>query len=193
MKGLEIKISLSNKQDQLSKCSDIAAKKKIEANISDLTTRLENIENDFINLPLTIGFERITKQHDKDYQKQNQLNDIIKQYYSHFIAANSKDAKKKIRKVIGKLLDIQIEEEAKYTYGYCTNMQEALTVIRNSFSHIGRIFIGKERGEYTHIVLNDYDTNGEKSGEVICQYMDLIELLSNPYQIEKQNKQCSIL
>jgi len=92
---------------------------------------------------------------------------------------------KKIKKIIGKLLDIQIEEEREYTYGYCNNMHDVLTIIRNCFSHIGRIYIGKNNGTETNIILNDYDTNGEKSGEVICKYKDLIELLQNPYKEER--------
>ena len=67
-------------------------------------------------------------------------------------------------------------------------MKEVLTIIRNSFSHIGRVYIGKDRQEQTTIILNDYDTNGEKSGEVICKYVDLIELLRDPYINQKQNK-----
>ena len=67
-------------------------------------------------------------------------------------------------------------------------MQDVLTIIRNSFSHIGRIYVGKNNGIETNIVLNDYDINGEKSGEVICQYMDLIELLRNPYLTVEEKK-----
>ena len=137
----------------------------------------------------SLGFESVIKQDDIDYQRSKHLNDKLREYYEHFYAANSIDAKKKIRKIIGKLLDNQMEEEAKYTYAYCNNMQDVLTVIRNCFSHIGRIYVGKNKGIETNIILNDYDTNGEKSGEVICKYIDLIELLRNPYQINNKNKQ----
>ena len=60
-------------------------------------------------------------------------------------------------------------------------MKDVLLIIRNCFSHIGRVYIGKNGGSDTNIVLNDYDSNGEKSGEVICKYDDLIELLRSPY------------
>ena len=81
-----------------------------------------------------------------------------------------------------------MEEESKYTYGFCNDMQSVLTIIRNSFSHIGRVYMGKNKGVDTNVILNDYDTNGEKSGDVICRYGDLIQLLKNPYEITNQEQ-----
>ena len=54
--------------------------------------------------------------------------------------------RKKIRKQIGLLIDKRINEESNYTYGYCNNMEEVLTIIRNSFSHIDRIFVIDNKG-----------------------------------------------
>lgn len=192
MKGLDIQILLANKQEQLNKCNNIDAKKKIQVSINDLTIKLVEIEKDLNNLVYTIGFDQVIKSDNVNYQEQQRLDTIINQYFIHFNSANI-DAKKKIRKVIGKLLDIQIEKESKYIYGYCNNMKDVLTIIRNCFSHIGRIYIGKNNGTDTNIILNDYDTNGEKSGEVICRYIDLIELLRDPYEVANQNKQHGIV
>ena len=182
MKSLDIQILLANKQEQISKCNNDNAKKIIQANINDLTTKLEEIDKDLINLAPTISFDKVIKHDLINHQQRQKLETIINQYFSDFNTATKTEEKRKIRKVIGKFLDIQIEEEAKYTYGYCNNMQEVLTIIRNCFSHIGRIYIGKN-----NIILNDYDTNGQKSGEVICKYIDLIELLKDPYEKEKQH------
>jgi len=191
MKGLDIQISLANKQTQLNKCSNIDAKQKIQANINDLTIKLSEIKKDLNSLANTTGFDRIIKYNNINQQELYKLETIINKYFSHFNSTNNTTAKKKIRKLIGELLDIQIQEESKYTYGYCSNMHDVLTIIRNCFSHIGRIYIGKNNGTDTNIILNDYDTNGEKSGEVICRYIDLIELLRDPYEFAKQNKQHS--
>ena len=188
MKSLDIQISLDNKQKQLSKCNNEVAKKKIQENINDMISKLKTIQNDLNNLPSTIGFEQIIKNNDVDYKRKQKLEITIEKYFNHFNAANSNEAKKKIRKEIGKLLDIQIEEESKYTYGCCNNMKDVLTIIRNCFSHIGRIYVGKNTGLSTNIILNDYDTNGEKSGEVICKYINLIELLQDPYQSNYKSK-----
>ena len=86
-------------------------------------------------------------------------------------------------------MNVQMEELSKYVYGYCTNIEETLTIIRNAFSHIGRIYIGKDSGFETYIVLNDYDTDYKKSGKVVCKYADLIRFLGVPYiSIYKEDK-----
>ena len=186
MNRLELEITLFNKQEQFNKCSNEEAKKKIQATIDDITKKIEQIKRDSSNLADAIGFDIVENLDKIDYQKRQKLLYLIDTYFYHFDKANNVDAKKKIRKVIGQLIDAKIEEDSKYTYGHCSNMQDVLTIIRNSFSHIGRIYVGKNNGIETNIVLNDYDTNGEKSGEVICQYIDLIELLRNPYLVEEK-------
>ena len=93
----------------------------------------------------------------------------------------------KVEAKAGELSD-QIEIESQYTYSYCSKMEDVLTIIRNSFSHIGRIYIGKYHGSSTTIILNDYDTDGKKSGDVICRYEDLIQLLRDPYQVIEERK-----
>lgn len=187
MKGLEIQIALDAKLDQFSKCKSEIGKQKIEENIKELTNKIETIKNEIDNIERNMRFNLIVKPDGVDFQKKQLFEGIINQYYSHFYKAKTDDDKRKIRKIIGKLLDIQIEEDLKHTYGKCDNMQEVLTIIRNCFSHIGRIYIGKNNGPKTNIVLNDYDTNGEKSGEIFCRYIDLINLLRQPYYNVNQN------
>ena len=192
MKLLELEITLFTKQEQLSKCTNETAKQKIQANINDINEKMKNEKEVLNNLGNTIGFDPVIKNSHINYQKKDNLNMKINQYFSHFYAAKDIKTKQKIRKIIGKYLDKQIKEESEYTYGYCNEIQDVLTIIRNSFSHIGRITIGKNKGIETNIILNDYDTNGEKSAEVTCKYTDLIELLRNPYQNKNEKKQNSI-
>ena len=186
MKYLDVQITLFAKKEQLQNCNDEGGKKKIQSNINDLNLKLKTLENELYDLTNTLGFEPISYKKEIDYKKTEQLDNIINQYYEHFYAAKSVDGKKKIKKILGELIDLKIEEESKYTYGYCNNMQDVLTIIRNCFSHIGRIHFGKSNGELTNIILNDYDNNGIKTGQLVCKYIDLIELLSNPYQVENQ-------
>jgi len=185
MKLLEIEISLFSKQDQLNKCTNETAKKKIQSNINDLNLKLETLKEDLNTLSSTIGFDPVVKQNEVNHKVKEFISKGFEKYYDHFEKAKTVESKKKIRKIIGTLIDAQIEEESKYTYSYCNNMQDVLTIIRNCFSHIGRISTRKNDGVDTRIVLNDYDTNGEKSAEVTCRYIDLIELLKNPYQETK--------
>lgn len=188
MEILNFQISIYRKQEQLNKCPNETAKQKIQEDINKLNLTLEQYKNDLNKLADTMKFDRVINHHEYDAQNNDAIYNLLDHYFHHFESAKKVEAKKQIRKIIGTLLDTQKEIESKYMYGYCENMEEALTVIRNCFSHIGRISLGKDNGEQTIIILNDYDTNGEKSGEVICRYGDLINLLSNPYQKELKTK-----
>ena len=94
------------------------------------------------------------------------------------------EAKRKIKKIIGQLIDKQIDLEKEYITGYCSKMKDVLEIIRNSFSHIGRVYIGKDN----NIVLNDYDNNNNKSGEVISTYENIISILKDPYNNTNKKK-----
>lgn len=188
MEILDLKISLYRKQDQLNKCPNNIAKQKIQEDINKLTLTLEQYKNDLNKLEDTIKFDRVINHHEYDKENTDTIYNLLNHYSNHFESAKKVESKKQIRKIISTLLDTQKEIESKYMYGYCDNMEEALTVIRNCFSHVGRISLGKNHGDLTTIILNDYDTNGEKTGEVICKYGDLINLLSAPYQKEEMFK-----
>ena len=128
-----------------------------------------------------------------DQEKIEKIDSALADMHNHLNRAKNGKDKKKIKKVISKLIDIKIKETSLYTYGYCNNMQEVLMIIRNSFSHLGRIYIGKEKGLNTIIILNDYNQQHEHSGEVICNYQNLINILNNPYQqFPKQNNNMPI-
>ena len=180
MKILDTEISLFTKQQQFNNCPDNNIKTKIQIMINNLISKKSLYESELYKLSGLTQYERIIKPDEIDYKQKAKMENLIDKYFNHFYAAKSVTAKKKLKKVISGLLDNQIEEESKYTYGYCNNMKEVLTIIRNCFSHIGRVSIGKNRETETIIYLNDYDGNG-KTGEVICKYIDLIELLRAPY------------
>jgi hypothetical protein len=54
-----------------------------------------------------------------------------------------------------------------------------------------RIYVGHDKHLNTTIVLSDYDNNGNKSGEVITTYGNLLYILSRPledqYILKKAN------
>ena len=186
IKILENEISIFLKKEQYKSCNNNNAKVKIQVMINNLQAKKTIYETELYNLSSIMHFEQITKFKDVDYKQKGKLEDIINQYFEHFDKATTINSKNKLKKIISHLLDVQIEEESKYTYGYCNNMKEVLTIIRNCFSHIGRVYIGKNKGVETSIILNDYDSNNEKSGEVICKYNDLIQLLKEPYNVKEQ-------
>ena len=110
----------------------------------------------------------------------------IRNLYEGFKKANKLEEKIKIKKLISQSLEEYIEETSKYTYGRCRTMKEALTIIRNCFSHIGRTTIGEERLYGMYIYLNDYDNDNERSVQVICKYDEMINILKSPYENQKQ-------
>ena len=179
MNILDIQIVLFDKYKQLNSCRDLNAKSKIQTSINDLELNLNKFQSELDNLYNTMKFDKIIKSNEFDFKKKERFDFLLKQYYEHFENANSSDSKKKIKKAIGNLLDIQMEE-SKYIYGYCYDMKEVLNIIRNCFSHIGRVSVSDG-----NLYLNDYDSNGEKSGEVICKYDNLINLLRNPLVNQK--------
>lgn len=187
IKILENEISLFLKQNQFNCCNDSNAKVKIQQMINNLQAKNVIYENELYSLSSNVQFDRIIKFDAFDHKKMEKLENIINGYFTHFYEATTVAGKNKVKKIINHLLDVQMEEESKYTYGYCNNMREVLTIIRNCFSHIGRVTVGKNRGGDTSIILNDYDSNNEKSGEVVCKYNDLIHLLNEPYIYLEQN------
>lgn len=189
MKILDCEISLYEKTKQLNNCTNESAKEKIHEIIKNINLKKSTLENELNCLQEKMKFEPYIMQNASDFYERYKIDRAISEYYEHFNKATTINAKKKIKKVISKLIDAQIEEDSKYIYGYCNDMKDVLTIIRNSFSHIGRIYIGKDLGSDTFIVLNDYDIDYKKSGEVVCKYIDLIDFLRAPYISSVEHKQ----
>lgn len=181
MKILDLEILLFNKNQQLNNCTNDIIKEKIQTMIDELEKSKKLIEIELDTLYKKIDSKIYIKRNEIDIQKKENIMTNINNYFQHFQNANTAQDKKQIKKLLSKLLESQIEEESKYTYCRCNNMNEILTIIRNCFSHIGRITFGKNNGPFTIINLNDYDNNNIKSGEVRCEYIDLVNLLGYPY------------
>jgi len=184
LKILDIKIKLYEKEEQLNKCKDGDGKQRIQKDINNLKTQIKEHEEEIENLASVLGYEKVIKFEGVDFNKMQHLEFIILTYNDHFDSATNVIAKEKIRDIIAKLLEKQIELESEYTYSSCNNMKDVLTIIRNSFSHIGRITIKNDKGINTNIILNDYDNNG-KTGEVRCTSGSLIQLLRAPNMVEE--------
>lgn len=178
IKIIEKEIRLYDKNNQLSNCSQETAKKLLIKDIQKITTDYKTLKQELADLKVKHNYRPYINYGKKENKKMEYIQKALEQYYSHLHKANSVKDKIKIKKIISKLLNQKIEEESKYTYGYCTDMKETLTVIRNCFSHIGRINIKNDL--HKHCILTDYDNNHEQSGIVFGEYLDLINLLSSP-------------
>lgn len=141
----------------------------------------ENLREKMCNLQNEVHFEKFIDLDSYNSESDEILIDKIYELYEHFCKATTVQAKRDIKKAIGEYMIEMTKIRSNYIYGYCRSMEEALVIIRNAFSHIGRIYVGKERFKNTTIILNDFDIDGKKSGAVMCPYFDLINLLRNPF------------
>lgn len=187
MRRLDRQIKLFEKQEKLKKCTHPKGITLLNNSIKLISAEIDKINEDLVSLDSTMGFTPYINRKKQNAKKIEQIHMFLDLYYYHFDQAKTVDGKKKVKKIIGKMLDEKIEEESKYTYGICYNMSEALTIIRNSLSHVGRISLGKNKGPDTRIILNDYDNDNEHTGAVICKYSDLLMVLGVPFCVE-QNK-----
>ncbi len=193
MKILDLEINLFSKREQFNNCKDSVVKNKIGIIINELEIQINEYKNVLDGLGRSLGYERYINPVDFKYSrdKASHINAVVDRYFDHFNAARSAPDKRKVKKVLSKLLDEQIEINGEYTYNFCNNMNDVLTIIRNAFSHVGRVSIGRDKKDYTMVLLNDYDSNNKKTGQVTCRYVDLIRLLENPYQDKEKNFQYS--
>ena len=179
---LDLEIKLFPKLSQLEQCKNESVRIKLQADVDELNRQKTSAQNDLLNLRNTMKYEPFIKRELMDKDDDPSLFDKeLDEYYSHFYKAKTAKGKKKVKKVISSILDKKYKETSKYTFAYCFDMKDALEIIRNSLSHMGRIYIGKDRTTGTYVILNDYENNGGKSGEVISTYKGIINLLRDPY------------
>lgn len=179
---LDLEMKLFPKLSQLEQCKNEKVKMKLQADIDEFNRQKFSAQNDLLNLRSTLKFEPFIKSElMKKGDDPHSYDKMLDVYYSHFFNASSVQGKKQVKKVISSLLDKKYKETSMYTFAYCFDMTDALEIIRNSLSHMGRIFIGRDRNAGTYVILNDYENNGGKSGEVIGTYESIVNLLRDPY------------
>ena len=182
---LDKEIALFEKEGHLNKCTSSQGAANITKAIKNILIEKENLEKELSELPEKMEFIPHINYSRRDIPRQQFIYERIDEYRMHFANATTVEDKRKIRKIIKAILEEKQEEEAKYTTGICHDMEEAITIIRNSLSHIGRISVGRNNNQHTILVLNDFDNHDKYSGAVIATYGDLINILNLPLQAEK--------
>ena len=84
--------------------------------------------------------------------------------------------KEYLKGLILNLIDETYEIEKEYYYG-STDLDETITIIRNSLSHIGRLVLQENRFD---LLFKDYDDEGVKTGFVMGNIYDLVRLIEFP-------------
>jgi hypothetical protein len=147
---------------------------KYEIDIQKLETELfrltpKNNELSPKQLKIKRKLERRIRRLEKNYLKLASINN-----------KQARNNKNKVMKLINAALNEYKEETSEFMYVKCQKMDDTIEIMRNSLSHVGRVkLIGSK------IVFNDYDKNGKKSGQVICDYEAFKNILNEPYQKQK--------
>ena len=173
---LDIEIKLFELNNEYSKDPTKNKAKKIKK----LEEKLNDKKSKFSTLPP----ESVKR---KEYFENNdRILTKFDTYMDHFYNTNDIDAKERIKSIILCIYDEKIQNELKYSNAVVEDMNGTLTIMRNCFSHIGRIYIGQNRGLDTTLIMHDYDNNHEESGQVILSLGTMIDILDKPFEEKKQ-------
>ena len=188
---LESEIQIPKIEAQYNGCAEEEKKEKLFNKLNGLKKEKDKTIEELKEVSFDLDYRRVIKGTEDDLIKMKQSEEKIAILYSNFKNAMTEKEKFNIKKQLKKALENYENETAAFMYGRCKTMDEALTIIRNCFSHIGRTTIGREKFDryfrpYRYIYMTDYNEKNEVTGMVTCTYDDMVKLLSTPYEKEKQ-------
>ena len=194
---IQKEIQLQDKENEYNNCTNETRKPIIKTDLESLKQQVETLKEE-----LTLLYdERMSHKQfsniytaDKTKKEIEQLELLLGAQIDNYKSIKRKKDKKRRKLVLDNIKGIYndyIELQQKDAYWKADDMKEALTIIRNCFSHLERIYIGQDKHLKTTIVLSDYDNKGNKSGEVITTYGNLLYVLSraleDQYILKKTN------
>lgn len=185
LKKLRIKKVIFELQKNYDNCKTDISKARVNTAIREKEQDIKKTDIELYKIAQTMDHILVSRANYKELEDKRKLEQAIKKLYDGFEKATTLDGKDKVYDVISDVLNKYIDETSKYTYTRCTDMNQVLRVMRNSLSHIGRISISTSNKGETYIVLNDYDDEGRKSGQVVCKYTALRNIFTEPYQKQK--------
>lgn len=185
---IQKEVTLEDKKAELLGCQDETRKPVIQRDITALEQAVEKLEIEYNLL-------REAKQSHKEYtvapnidktKKELEIAEIkLKAQIHNYKEIKGKKAKKRRKIILDNIKELYndyINAELKDAFWKVDDMKETLTIIRNCFSHLERIYIGHDKKDNTTIILNDYDNNGNKSGEIITTYGHLLYMILRPLE-----------
>ena len=176
---MEKEIALLREKNNLSKVSETNTKaiEIISNNISNIENQLKIINS---NLEELDNKYETYIYNPNEYYENNRKAIYNKQALGLlFESYNNSDnikLKEYLKGLILNLIDETYEIEKEYYYG-STDLDETITIIRNSLSHIGRLVLQENRFD---LLFNDYDDEGVKTGFVMGNIYDLVRLIEFP-------------
>lgn len=157
--------------------SNTTAIEKISNNISKIENQLEIIKSNLEEIDNK--YETYIYNPDEYYENSRKAiynKQALELLFESFNDSDNIKLKEYLKSLILDLIDKTYEIEKEYFYG-STNLDETITIIRNSLSHIGRLVLKENRFD---LLFNDYDDDGIKSGFVKGNIYDLIRLIEFP-------------
>lgn len=191
VKILESNIQIPQIEEQYNKCPKGDKKTELENKLRGLKLEKEKTKQQLCEVARELDYRRIVKATEDELKQRQVLEDNIALLYNNFRNAMSNEQKYQLKKQLKRALVDYVSVTSKYTYGRVKTMNDALTIIRNCFSHIGRTTIGKEKigkylQTYRYIHMTDFDEKNNISGMIECKYDDLLKILNSPYEEQKQ-------
>lgn len=171
-----------NRENQ-AKCNKQEVKEKLQLKIDYYeliaATKKAEINNLVANFE---SFELAKNEKEKlnDFYESRVFLNWLQNKYKEFKALPAKE-REPIIKEIKQGIDDRKEKEINIRYGYVTEPEEWLIILRNCLSHVGRITIGRDYFGETQITLNDYENNNTRSGIIFTKYYRLLDVLTNPF------------
>ena len=185
---IQKEVQLADKENEYANCKDESRKPIIKADVDSLKQQVEDLKVE-LNLlyDARINHKQFTGTHtvDKTKREIEQLELTLRAQIDNYKAIKSKKDKKRRKLVLDNIKAIYkdyIALQEKDAFWAVDDMKEALTIIRNCFSHLERIYIGPNKKDNTTIILSDYDNKGNKSGEVITTYGHLLYMILRPLE-----------
>lgn len=185
---IQKEVQLADKENEYNNCTVESRKPIIKADVDSLKQQVEDLKVE-LNLlyDARINHKQFTGTHtvDKTKREIEQLELTLRAQIDNYKAIKSKKDKKRRKLVLDNIKAIYkdyIALQEKDAFWTVDDMKEALTIIRNCFSHLERIYIGPNKKDNTTIILSDYDNKGNKSGEVITTYGHLLYMILRPLE-----------
>ena len=177
---LRLKIEIAKYQDNLEKCPE-DKKEYMQEVINKLEAKLKVVEEEKqILLNTRYLYSKRREERNQADEACAKLISIINTYLDNFESCKYSDkkngvpSKKIIKEIILDLLDKLTEIESKY-YFALSDPKETLEMIRNCFSHIGRV----KSNNLNRLCFYDFDNEGEYSGLVEADPISFIYFLSD--------------
>ena len=194
---IQKEVQLADKENEYANCKDETRKPIIKQDIDNLKEKIDELKEE-LNLlyDARMNHKQFTGTHtvDKTKREIEQLELTLRAQIDNYKAIKSKKDKKRRKLVLDNIKAIYkdyIALQEKDAFWAVDDMKETLTIIRNCFSHLERIYIGPNKKDNTTIILSDYDNKGNKSGEVITTYGHLLYMILRPleeqYVLKKTN------